>query len=78
MPVQPKLSIAVMLKFGTYRSYSITCALVWAGALMFVSLRFTDRFHAVGLVCADRWIGWLSSTIARAAFARAESPETPT
>jgi len=54
---------------GTYKGYSIGCAIVWAAILLAISL-FKDQSarQTFGLVCGGWWIGWLSATIARSVY----------
>lgn len=54
---------------GTYRTYSIGCALVWAAILIaVVTVSGANTRHTFLLVGAGWWIGWLSTTIARSVY----------
>jgi len=57
-----------MGKRGSYKGYSIACAVVWTGVLLFVALNYQTKLHTYSLVCGGWWIGWLSSTIARSVY----------
>ncbi|HEY9758325.1 MAG TPA: hypothetical protein V6C97_24380 [Oculatellaceae cyanobacterium] len=57
-----------MGKRGTYKRYSIACAVVWTGVLLFVAINFPAKLHTFSLVFGGWWIGWLSSTIARSVY----------
>lgn len=57
-----------MGKRGTYKRYSIGCAIVWAGVLLFVAINYPGKLHTFSLVFGGWWIGWLSSTIARSVY----------
>jgi hypothetical protein len=67
----------------TYTAYSIGCAIVWAVIWTVLALTTTKKTRdRIMLVGAGWWQGWLSATIARAAypppkkrlFKRAEGP----
>ncbi len=54
---------------NTYTAYSIGCAFVWLVILAFVvSVASDNTVHTFFLVFLGWVIGWLSATIARAAY----------
>ncbi len=56
-------------RYGTYTSYSIACAIVWAVILAGVfATADTATRHTFVLLFGGWWIGWLSATIARAVY----------
>lgn len=50
---------------GSYWTYSIACAVVWAVILITVSLTGNPKRDTIVLVACGWGIGWLSATIAR-------------
>jgi hypothetical protein len=57
------------LRRGTYTSYSIGCAIVWA-ILLATTQAFAskERQHTIVVTCGGWWIGWTSATIARVIY----------
>jgi hypothetical protein len=53
---------------GSYKSYSIGCAIVWIAVMIGVAIFNASIFHTFSLVCGGWWIGWLSATIARSVY----------
>ncbi len=65
----PPTLTAVRSRLDTYTGYSIGCAAVWA-ALLAAGRSVLDARHwdTLRLGAAGWWGGWLSATIARAAY----------
>ncbi len=59
------------LQVHTYKTYSIGCAIVWAGILLATATRKKQPdARTMRMVCGAWWLGWLSATIARRAYPR--------
>jgi hypothetical protein len=57
----------------TYTAYSIGCAVVWAVIrTVTATVASKDRKHTTYLVAGGWAIGWLSATIARSVYPRAQ------
>jgi hypothetical protein len=56
-------------RLDSYTGYSITCALVWAALLLAARCgRDPGAQRTLRLACGAWWSGWLSASIARAAY----------
>jgi hypothetical protein len=60
---------SIRTRLGTYAAYGIGCAAVWA-AILIVTQRRTDSQtrNTIRLMCAGRWLGWMSASIARLVY----------